>query len=328
MKKYNIPIFVLIILLTSIFSASLSVNAISNTSKVEDAGVTEYYAFLIGTDPKIWCDDDANDMANVLISNGWKSENVEKLTTIEATKNNFIDEINWLDDKEDSNDVVLFFFSGHGGSRCIAFYDEWSGTFNRDVMYLLTLSYYINKLDAEKLILIFDTCHAGSLQMKEDPLMRGISNQFFSENINNVQTSVEEEADPLGIFGLSGLGRIVIASCGSFEYAYGSPEYQNGYFTYHYVEGLKGKADFNNNGCVSAEEAFYYAKPRTKDDTENNPKTKTQHPTMSDLIIGQVDITNMDISCRYSEYNPKRIIIAFKERFVILTEKIIGLLEI
>ena len=150
---------------------------------------------------------------------------------------------------------------------------------------------------------------------------RSLSNQFFSENINIVQSSVEEETDPLGIFGLSGLGRIVIASCGSFEYAYGSPEYQNGYFTYHYVEGLKGKADTNNNGCVSAEEAFNYAKPRTIDDTENNPRTKTQHPSMSDLIFGQVDITNMDKSYQNTQSNLEIIIITFKERIAILQEK-------
>jgi uncharacterized caspase-like protein len=322
MKKFNFSIIVIIMLATSVFCATISVNAKSTPAEVNSAGKTEYYALLIGTDPDIWCDNDADDMENALINNGWDSQNIEKLTRTQTTKDNFIDEMNFLDSTEDRDDVVLFYFSGHGGNRCIAFYDDWTGTYNRDAMYLIHLSYYFNQLDAKKLILIFDTCHAGSLKMKEDPLMRSTSNQFFSENFNSLQPSIEEESDPLGIFGLSGFGRIVIGSCGIFEYAYGSPEYRNGYFTYHYVEGLKGKADSNYNGRVSVEEAFDYAKPRTIEDTKNNHQTKTQHPTMSDRILGQVDITNMDESSRYSETSLERLLIAFKERVSIILEKL------
>jgi len=302
MRKISFSIIVSMILLTAIFSATISVSAKPTSSEVNNSGATEYYALIIGTDPEVWCDNDANDMYNVLINNGWKSENVKILTRTQATKDNFINEIDRLDDKEDRNDVVLFFFSGHGGFRAIAFYD--GEAYNRDAMSLFWLNLYFNRLDAGKLILIFDTCHAGSLKDKEDSLMRSTSNQFLSEDMNSMRMSIEEgEEEYAGLFGLSGLGRIVIASCGIFEYSYGSPEYQNGYFTYHYVEGLKGYADSDNNGRVSAEEAFDYARSRTIDDTRDNPKTKTQHPTMSDRILGQVEITNMVVSNGYIEFN-------------------------
>jgi uncharacterized caspase-like protein len=142
-----------------------------------------------------------------------------------------------------------------------------------------------------------------------------------------MQTFIEKEDDIVGIFGLSGFGRIVIASCGKYEYSYGSPEYQNGFFTYHYVEGLNGNADSNNNGRVSVEEAFYYARPRTIEDTKNNSKTETQQPTMTDRIFGQVYITNMGDSSRHSESNLYSVIIAFKERVLQLLEKMKLFLE-
>ena len=308
-------------MLITIFSVPVSVNAKSTTSNLFSSDVTEYYGLFIGTDPLSYCDRDADDMYDALLNNSWKVENLKKLTSIQATRENFINEINSLDKKENRNDVVIFFFSGHGGSRCIAFYDEYSGKYNKDVMHLITLNLYFKKLEAHKLILIFDTCHAGSLQKKKNPMMKSSSNQFLSENTNSMQSFIEKEDDIVGIFGLSGFGRIVIASCDKSEYSYGSPEYQNGFFTYHYVEGLNGNADSNNNGRVSVEEAFYYARPRTIEDTENNPKTETQHPTMTDRIFGQVDITNLEDSGRHIESNLYRVIIAFKERVVQLLEK-------
>lgn len=321
MKKFSFSITASIILLITILSANISVNAKSTTSNVFSSDVTEYYALFIGTDPLSYCDKDADDMYDALLNNSWKADNLKKLTSIQATRENFVNEINRLDEKEDRNDVVIFFFSGHGGSRCISFYDEHSGKYNKDGMHLITLNLYFNKLEAHKLILIFDTCHAGSLPKEKNPMMRSSSIQFLSENTNPMQTFIEKEDDIVGIFGLSGFGRIVIASCDKFEYSYGSPEYQNGFFTYHFVEGLNGNADSNNNGRISVEEAFYYARPRTIVDTKNNPKTETQQPTMTDKIFGQADITNMEDFSRHTESNLYRVIIAFKERVLQLMGK-------
>ena len=327
MKKMKSTFIVSIMILATVFSVTFSVNAQPNKSEILNAKGTEYWALVIGTDPEAYCDNDADDMYNVLINNGWDSSHVSKLTRKSATKENFIDEINWLDSNEDRDDVVLFFFSGHGGTRCIAFYDEWSGTYNMDAVYLLTLSFHFNKLESNKFILIFDTCHAASLGAKTNPLMRSSLYQANSEHTNSIQAIKEEDEEPVGILGLGGFGRIVIASCGRFEYAYGSPDYENGFFTYHYVEGLKGGADSNSNGRVSAEEAFNYAKPRTIEDTKNDPKTETQHPKMSDKIIGQVDITNMAVINRNSESYLNKLIIDFREKVAILLENIRALLN-
>ena len=67
MRKINFSIIVSIILLTTIFSATISVNTKSISYEVNSSDVTEYYALIIGTDPAAFCDNDAT-LSSVVIT--------------------------------------------------------------------------------------------------------------------------------------------------------------------------------------------------------------------------------------------------------------------
>jgi outer membrane protein assembly factor BamB len=81
----------------------------------------ESWAIIIGvSDYKYlgnltYCDDDANSIYNQLASR-WGTDHIRLLTNTNATKLAIFNTLNtWLSFHEDSNDTVLFFFSGHGG---------------------------------------------------------------------------------------------------------------------------------------------------------------------------------------------------------------------
>ena len=66
---------------------------------------------------------DANDMADVLINyHNWPESHIYKLINSSATKSNILDHIARIDDQEDSDDLFLFFFAGHGSQ---GIYDQF-----------------------------------------------------------------------------------------------------------------------------------------------------------------------------------------------------------
>ena len=73
-------------------------------------GITEYKNFhtLPAKNPA------ATKLYNELLNKGWKTENIKLLTDKNATKQNIIDELDWLQNVSTDNDIVLFSFAGHG----------------------------------------------------------------------------------------------------------------------------------------------------------------------------------------------------------------------
>jgi uncharacterized caspase-like protein len=83
---------------------------------------------------------------------------------------------------------------------------------------------------------------------------------------------------------------VILAACKKNESSWSDNELDNGIFSYYLLEGLEGPADTNPDNWVSAEEAFYYAEPRT---TLRRPD---QHPQIYDGVPGQVKLTEISIS--------------------------------
>lgn len=281
----------------------------NNLSDSDGDGVTNRYALIIGTDSMVYCDNDADDMSDVLEDSGWT---VKVYKNSKATKLNILNGIQWLADKSDTDDIVLFYFSGHGATRVIS--DCFGGP-----IFLIELKIAFSAISSSTIqVLIFDTCHAGSMVV-------GADNPDFKLKFYNYDGDYpdnDEEFETSGFFGFCDTGRVVIASCRGFQYSYGDPQFKNGIFTYYFVEGLKQKStDTNGNGWVSATEALEYAKPKTKERAAKHSLLGQWPTKVKDTNLGQVDLSKI------GNGRVRVKIFSFFENLKILNQRIIVFLK-
>jgi hypothetical protein len=252
-KKIEILAITLVVLLS--LSSIGSAATIKNTKQIKEPDKAnpedvEYYALIIGVEvfaggnmypeeDKI--DDDAVNMYNLLLnSSNWKEENIKLMLNEQAHKDEIRDAIvGWLDEKEDENDVVLIYYTSHGwktrlrnrkyGNAAIFTYNV---TENRSLEQTLTdkeFDAYLDELESQHIAIILGSCYSGrmlALRQKGRILLAAGGKYFFC--------GVDED-DTLG----------------------------GGIFSYFVQQGLKGVADLNNDGWVTAEEVFLYAKKPT-----------------------------------------------------------------
>jgi hypothetical protein len=238
-------------------------------------GITNRFAVIIGTDNSVFCQNDANDMSQILGNCGWK---LKVYKGKEASKKNILNGIQWLADQSDNDDIVLFYFSGHGSTRVIADYD-----FEPIFLIELKIAFLKIKLLTTQ-VLIFDTCHAGSLNVGAE--VPGFKLKYFNYNGEFPENDLEFKKS--GFFGFNGIGRVVLASCRGFQYSYGDPKFKNGIFTYYLIEAFNNNnTDTNDNGWISEREAFDYAQTKTRE----RSSLFIQWPEIvKDTNLGQVDL--------------------------------------
>ena len=247
----------------SIIAVSIVISSVSITSgklvnkesftndstelKSEDV---EYYGLIIGiekfVDPEFnnltreedRIDDDAIAMYNLLLNSiNWKEENIKLMLNENATKDKIKEAIEeWLGNNADENDVVLIYYITHGGK--IRLKNRRKGhaticTYNQTMEYKLEdritdkeFDSYVNKIKSKNIAIILSSCYSGRmLALKER-------------------------------------GRVVLTAAGGFFFCGVDQDNDLGgeMFSYFLRIGLKGVADLNNDGWVTAEEAFYYAR--------------------------------------------------------------------
>ena len=195
-----------------------------------------------------YCDDDAMDMYNYLISKGYPEGNIKLLTDGAAKAKAIMSAIDWLNSWEGANSEVVFFYSGHGTTY--EGYDDGDDEYTDEAivsadLYLILdgqLKQKFSTFDSQKISFTFDSCYSG------------------------------------GMNDLSDTGRVVVAACDENEFSYdGTPSQQNGVFTYYYVDGL--------TTYDTVEDAFNYAKPLAHNFVLEN-YGKNMNPQIYDLYTG------------------------------------------
>ena len=213
---------------------------------------------------------DARDVALLLVNPshcGYRAENVMTLLDSDASQAAIRHGLSALADRCNNDSTVLIYFSGHGGridSGChtgeyllpvdtIYPADE---ELARTAISGDEFTAALKRIEARKVLVIFDCCHAGGIGQPRDlvaPTVRpGLSEDYY-ERLK------------------AGRGRVILASSRTDESSYVQPGAEYGLFTEHLLGGLCGGVA-SDDGLARIFDLFEYLQPRV---TKVQP---SQHP--------------------------------------------------
>jgi uncharacterized caspase-like protein len=221
-----------------------------------------------------YADKDAEALANFLRrpeGGGYDSDHLRLLLNKDATLANVKDAlINFLNQAIDM-DLVFIYFAGHGAPEPARPQNIYLLTSDSDPTALGTTAFpmwdiqtvlarYIN---AKRVIVFSDACHSGNISVNFATRGVGVSEQNL---VNQYLTDLSKSKE----------GVIVFTASASGEVSQEFPEMAHGVFTYYLLEGLEGKADYNNDYTVTINELMQYVEEQVKRKTHGS-----QNPTRS-----------------------------------------------
>ena len=253
--------------------------------------MTEYWAVIVGVGEYQYFGELAsahNDAMGLYeqLAPIYGDDHIMLLVDNEATKDNIEDAISdWLDPLEDEDDVVLFYFSGHG---CYGYdlapidetdgYDEYICPYD-----ILPYSYannirddeldnWLDDLESDNIVVILDSCFSGG----------------FIDRAIGIESGLPP-TDPRDGFtrDLSQSGRVILTGCAEDEYGWEDSALGHGVFTYYILEALDELelTDANGDNEISVEEVFNYAAPKVVECMEGY-----QYPQIDDGYAGDLGL--------------------------------------
>ena len=263
------------------------------------------YALIVGISqykemPALqYADRDALAFAEFVKGQGAAEEGVKVFLNEEATRLNIVDELYNLSKKAKAGDRFYFYFGGHGDLEAqIAYHNSLlllHGSLRenyfqgQEFLQLSELRTWLGTLAQKKVQVVFiaDACHSGGL-------IGGV------EGLTKTQQALQE----------SWAGITKILSSQSNEYSLEGKQWGGGrgLFSYHLVNGLKGKADANKNKQVSLGELEQYLKTNVVKEAAPNVQTP--------LIQGD----SKALLAKINELELKKLLDAERLGFPIITE--------
>jgi WD40 repeat protein len=211
---------------------------------------------------------DASDLAQI-----WKTKSrplfrdvqVKLLSDQEATRDEVLGGLLWLREQMTQNDVGIVSFSGHGvrdtdGSFYLAPIDIKPKNLLASGVPGDLLKKTLAGLPG-RLLVFLDACHAGSLDGDKRKRVDGLTDELVRDLVS----------DDYGV--------VVFCSSTGQEYSLEDPEQGHGYFTQALLEGLSGKADYNQDGVVYLNELDLYVTERVKELSKGKQHPVTTKPT-------------------------------------------------
>jgi hypothetical protein len=195
---------------------------------------------------------------------------VKLLTDEEATKDDILDGLEWLQRQVTSKDVAMVFIAGHGVNDSTGVYYYLPANADLEKLKRTGVPYSDIKNTvaglAGKVLMFVDTCHSGNVFGGKRAVtdITGVINELSSaEN-----------------------GVVVFASSTGRQYSLEDPEWGNGAFTKALVEGLKGRADLLGKGKITINMLDAFIAERVKELTKGKQTPVTAKPqTVPDFPI-------------------------------------------
>lgn len=163
--------------------------------------------------------------------------------------------------------MLFLYYSGHGSSGSLHLYNQ--------KIYQEELYGYLDSLKSDLKIVVVDACESGDLLRQKGGKI--------------VASPKIEKNDQL-----KNRGRIIISSSSRGELSQESEDYHGSIFSHHFMNGLQGLADYNNDNMVGIMEACNYAGISTRMENVSGI-AEAQHPLFDFDIVGQSDIYISDL---------------------------------
>lgn len=181
-------------------------------------------------------------------------QQVRLLIDEDATHANIIQAMRQTFLRADENDVVLFYFSGHGLQGAFLPVD-YDGIDNRLEHYQIRDALIATR--AKHKLVLADACHSGSLLAARVPVHETLKRYYEA-------------------FDQSTGGTALLLSSKSEEYSLEDGGLRSGIFSHFLIRGLKGEADMNGDKLVTIVELFGYVHEQVRRYTGN-----IQTPTLT-----------------------------------------------
>ncbi|MBI2336515.1 MAG: caspase family protein [Deltaproteobacteria bacterium] len=244
------------------------------------------YAVIIGnnngpeSDPPLkYAENDAKNIYDALKELGNFSEENSTLLlgkdietirqTLDKTKNS-IRNLKRSDPKTKVD--FLVYYSGHSNSQGLQI--------NNQILPITELKQLVRSSGADIKMGIVDGCNSGTL--------------VAAKGANKAQSFEIDLQDTSDVH-----GEIFISSSTSLERSFESSELRGSFFTYFFVTGLRGDADYNNDGSVSLAEGYRYAYDHTVLKTASL-NLGEQHPTSQVALRGKGEVMLTELSQKIS----------------------------
>jgi hypothetical protein len=215
-----------------------------------------------------YTDDDAYQLYAFLKSpegGALPDNNIRVLIDDDATRSNILSALQTILNKADANDVVVFYFSGHGlpGSFLPVDYDGFNNKLTHDEVRKL-----LDKCQARHKVCIADACHSGSLLASRDVAAQAAAAQRLYD-----------------AFETSTGGTALIMSSKAEEYSLEDQGLRSGIFSHFMIKGLRGAADIDNNKIIDVTELYNYTSSQVRSYTQN-----VQNPVISGKFDARMPI--------------------------------------
>jgi hypothetical protein len=234
-------------------------NMPSDPIKMEPSQSVKIWAVVVGVGkytamPSLkFTDDDAWKFYTHLISpeGGAIPENqIAVLTDETATREGILRAMRDKFLKADANDVVMFFFSGHGLEGCFlpSDYDGYNNKLRHE-----EIKQILKQSKAKHKLCIADACHSGSLDYSGSLAAKGpapVSLQRYYQAFEDSEGGIA-----------------LLMSSKSQELSLEDHGLRHGVFTYYVLQGLKGQADRNNDYIISIKELYNFVYGKVRDYT-------------------------------------------------------------
>jgi hypothetical protein len=179
---------------------------------------------------------------------------IDEMATLERIKSS----LRQISEQANSNDIILFYFSGHGinGAFLPSDYDG-----NTQILKHKEVLEIMENSPAKSKIIIADACYAGSFTNK------GAKGDY---NLDAFYNAFENTKG----------GTLLLLSSKEQETSSESKILRQGVFSYYLIKGLSGSANRNNDQIITVEELFEYVFANVVSFTHRN-----QNP----IIMGNYD---------------------------------------